>query len=217
VFESQVLMSDDHGHSWRYSKPTAYGGENTIAEWTDGSVLMFIRNRGWPNEVGFKRYTISYDGGNTWEPTTLTETEMKEPVCHAKLFFHETGGPSGEPAFLFMQPDVDAKGRWDKTSRRKLTVFVSTDGGETWPIHRIAHEGTASYSDLDLIDDHTLASVFEIGAGEEKEWGGQVVFARMPLSWVLEGTGYEPPQPFSEKVFDFYTTLRAPIEEWWKE
>jgi hypothetical protein len=39
----------------------------------------------------------------------------------------------------------------------------------------------------------------------------------MPLSWVLEGTGYEPPQPFSEKVFDFYTTLRAPIEEWWKE
>jgi sialidase-1 len=216
VFAAQALISDDHGLSWRYGGTTDYGGENTIAEWRDGTLYMFLRSRGWPEERGRKRYTVSHDGGDSWEPTILTDT-LKEPVCHAKLLYHDSGGPDGEPAFFFLQPDVNAEGRWDKAARRKLTMFVSTDSSTSWPIYRVVHESTASYSDLELVDEHNMVAVFEVGVEGGKAWGGQIMTARVPLSWVLEGTGYEPPQPFSEDVFAVYTAARAPIEEWWKE
>lgn len=213
VGASQTVYSDDHGSTWRFGETTDYGSENALVETLDGAILMILRTRAYSDSKRMKRIAWSRDGGETWSPTEES-TELREPVCQQTLLRHPAGNPDGSSVLLFLSPDAQAKGRWDKSARRDLSVWVSTDEGQTWPIKRQIHAGGASYSDATVTPDGRVHVVYEVGISKKKSWGGAVRHTSFAREWIHESLGVRPSVPMSEKIYEAYQWPRARIEEW---
>ena len=68
--------------------------------------------------------------------------------------------------------------------RERLTVRLSYDEGNTWPVARVIHEGPAAYSSLVVLQDLSIGLLFERGAQSAYEG---IAFARLTLEWLTEG------------------------------
>ncbi|MBW2529007.1 MAG: exo-alpha-sialidase [Deltaproteobacteria bacterium] len=212
---AQALYSDDHGDTWRFGETTDYGGENMVVETSDGRLLMVIRTRAYAKSDRMKRFAWSHDGGQTWKPTEVSDVFV-EPVCTASLLFHSQGGPGGKPAVLISSPSVQATGRWDKSARRDLKIWVSSDGAKTWPFSRLLHAGGAGYSDMTIDREGRVHIFFETGA-RGKTWAGEIRTMSFHMAALDESLGVPPPVPFSERIYSIYRHVRGPVEEWWHE
>ena len=65
--------------------------------------------------------------------------------------------------------------------RTQMTIRLTTDGGKTWPIQEVLHNGPAAYSDLALLPSGEIACLYERGTGDPYE---KLTFARFPVKWV---------------------------------
>ena len=68
-----------------------------------------------------------------------------------------------------------------------MCIRLSLDGGKTWPIAKILHEGPAAYSDMVLLSGGDVGCLYERGDDHSYE---KLTFARFSLDW-LSGV-YEP-------------------------
>jgi len=62
-----------------------------------------------------------------------------------------------------------------------MTVRLSRDGGRTWPVARLLHEGPAAYSSLAVLRDKTIGLLYERGEAQPYE---RIAFARFNLRWL---------------------------------
>jgi len=67
--------------------------------------------------------------------------------------------------------------------RRKLTVFLSRDGGRSWPASKLIHEGPAADSDMAVLEDGTIHCFYEGGVKHRYESIRQASFNR---EWLVE-------------------------------
>ena len=169
---SHVIYSDDHGATWKVGGvEEEKTNESTVAERADGSLLQNMRS----NHGQHRRaVATSKDGGLTWSPVRL-DPALVEPVCQGCLLRATWAGPGSKSRLLFSNPA--------STKRERLTVRVSYDEGETWPVSQTLFDGSAAYSDLVMLDGSTVGCLFECGENNPYE---RIEFARFPLSW-LEG------------------------------
>ncbi|MDQ1913591.1 sialidase family protein [Paenibacillus sp. GD4] len=160
-YTAHVIYSDDHGESWQLG---GIIGENTnectLAELADGTVYMNMRSYHGRNR---RAVATSKDGGLTWSDLVFDET-LVEPVCQASVLSDGQGG------LLFSNPA--------STSRERLTVQSSRDGGETWAILQELHPGPAAYSDLALAGDGAVLCLYECGEQRPYE---RITLARFSL------------------------------------
>jgi len=169
---SHVIYSDDHGATWKI------GGivdrkvnECQVVERADGSLMLNMRNC--PRGVGetYQRaVAISRDGGLNWSDFRYDPT-LIEPVCQASLVRYTGSGATN--SLIFANP-ASAK-------REKLTVRLSTDGGETWAASKELWTGPAAYSALAVFPDGTIGCLYERG---EKHPYGRIAYARFSLDWI---------------------------------
>ena len=66
--------------------------------------------------------------------------------------------------------------------REDLSLWVSEDGGLTWPVHRVLQPGPSGDVCLSLLPDGDVGVLFERGSGHSYE---EIAFARVPLAWIL--------------------------------
>lgn len=174
---SHVFYSDDHGKSWQLGGSVAdHTDECQVVELHDGRLMINMRNYwdrdGGQKELGGKRaIAISEDGGETWNPHTFDET-LIEPICQASFVKHSHD--------TFRRPPLFFSNPASTTNRRQMTVRMSNDDGETWPVSRVIEEGSAAYSCLTVLPDRSLACLYEI-AGSKK-----IVLARFTISWLQQ-------------------------------
>ena len=64
-----------------------------------------------------------------------------------------------------------------------MTVRVSSDDAQTWPVSKLIHPGPSSYSGLVRLKDGDVGLVFEGGETHRREW---IRFYRLPLAWLVE-------------------------------
>jgi sialidase-1 len=62
-----------------------------------------------------------------------------------------------------------------------MTVRISYNGGDTWPVARLVHEGPSAYSSLAVLKDGTIGLLYERGRTSAYE---EITFARFPLLWL---------------------------------
>jgi sialidase-1 len=137
--------------------------------------------------AGKNRRAISYshDGGLTWSAVHL-DPVLIEPVCEASLFRYTLAGKGGKDRLLFANPA--------DTVRDRLTVRLSYDEGETWPVARLVYEGFSEYSSLAILSDGTIGLLYDRGPGKpsaESRWyppsDSEIVFSRFNLQWLSQG------------------------------
>ncbi|MHC4252449.1 MAG: sialidase family protein [Planctomycetota bacterium] len=179
---TNAVYSDDGGKTWQTSDPfPALGtGEATLAELSDGRIYYNSR-RHWA-EAGAnprRRWTAwSEDGGHTWKDLAICQVLPDGPQ---NTNYGCMGGLVRLPVYgrdILIYSNCDSPG-----GRRLGTAWASFDGGRTWPLKRLVHEGGFGYSSTSVGRPGTKA---EGWIYVHFESGGSKV-ARFNLSWLLKG------------------------------
>ncbi|QNL51687.1 exo-alpha-sialidase [Olivibacter sp. SDN3] len=154
-YHVQAVYSDDNGITWIPGDTTNFDGvgECTVAELSDGSLMMNMRTGG-----GARRYAISNDGGQSWGDVTV-DNNLPDPECQGSLLSVAVGD---ERQLFFANA---AHG----SERIHMMVRRSADDGATWNFEKTIHEGPAAYSDMTVISDTEIGLLFEGGINRPYE------------------------------------------------
>jgi sialidase-1 len=176
IHRSHLFFSDDGGNTWTLGSSADPGtNESQVAELADGRLLLNMRNHP-PKPENFRMIARSGDGGRTLSAAS-PDRALIEPPAQASLLRYSTVKSDGRNRLLFANPA--------SRTRERMTVRLSYDEGESWPIARVLHEGPAAYSSLVVLPDRSIGVLFERGERTAYE---RVTFARFPLSWLTSGS-----------------------------
>lgn len=147
---TNAIYSDDGGKTWYSSEPfPAYGtGEAAIEELQDGTIYYNSRRHRSTDGLNPRmRYIArSHDSGHTWEDLSVSDVLPDGPQGHD---YGLMGGLVRLPLDghdILVYSNIDSPG--DRWQRERGTVWVSFDGGKTWPLSRLVDEGGFAYSSL---------------------------------------------------------------------
>ena len=151
-----IWISDDHGETWERAgipspadidTPRNISSEARITELPDGSLLYNQRTR----HTG-RRLSRSTDGGRTWSETRRAD-ELKATQCNGSMITLRDCQGSLENTVLFSVPSPGG--------RSNGLIYVSRDGGKTWPIVKGTIRGNFAYSALIQLDAETVGLAYE--------------------------------------------------------
>lgn len=134
------LYSDDHGKTWTPGGAFTVGGtgEPSLAELNDGTIYFNSRNN---TLTGNRWIAYSDDSGETLrdihEDDELFDGPPDAYGCKAALLKLDRGD---RDILLFSSPSPKVNGR------RNIRVWVSFDGGKTWPHNRLIKRGPGNYT-----------------------------------------------------------------------
>lgn len=176
---SHVIVSDDHGLTWKVGGVLGdYTNECQVAETLEegrSGLLINMRNhwgRGGVAEKSGKRLVSrSTDGGATWSAETM-DPALPEPPCQASLFRHQFGSSDKLSVLLFANPAG--------SGRSNLTVRMSHDEGRTWPTSKLLVAGPAAYSCLARLPDGRVGAIVETAKTMK------LSFTAFELQWLRE-------------------------------
>lgn len=170
-YYSHVIYSDDHGASWHLGGSTLHDlvNECCVVELSDGTVVLNMRN--YDRKKTTRQIAQSADGGLTWSAQTHDKT-LIEPICQAALVRY----PDTDDRLIFSNPA-------SRESRTDMTVRYSPDGGRSWPIAKLLHNGPAAYSSLTVLNDLNICCLYESGDQTAYE---QITMARFNLDWLIQ-------------------------------
>jgi len=179
-FRSGVIYSDDHGRTWQAGSlvPATIDrlNEASAYESADGSLRLNMR----AHAAGYRALSRSDDGGETWSEPKL-EKSLIDPTCQASTLRYSGGPLPGPNRLLFLNAAVHHDGGYSAEHRRALTLRLSHDDGETWPIARLVEKGYAGYSDLARTKDGTILCLYERG---DKIYHERITLARVSMEWL---------------------------------
>ncbi len=168
-----MIYSDDSGNTWQTSPGQASptGDEAKIVSLDNDDLLMAIRS------PGARKVTRSHDGGASWD-TPVVQPELVEPGVNGDLVrYTSVKNGFNKSRLLFSVPN-------NASSRRNLTIFVSYDEGDSWPLKKVICPGPSAYSALTTFDDGSIGIFYENGEYENY----QLCFTRFSLDWLSSGT-----------------------------
>ena len=181
-----AVYSDDNGQTWHVSGRASVGGDEAkVTELEDGRILMSIRHG------GNRWYNISEDGGETWQPTTSTWSDITAPACNGDMIRYTSINSGDDRNRLLHSVPYGS-------SRANVSVYVSYDEGETWPVRKCIVPYSSAYSSLCILPDGTIGLYVE----EEPNGtsGYSTVFYNFSLDWLTDGGDHYDPTSVAEST-----------------
>lgn len=172
TFGAHIISSSDHGKTWTMSNNAALldADESKIVELDNGNWLVSSRH------AGGRYFATSSNEGESWSSRT-TKTELYEPGCNGDLIrLTSLSGGSDKNRLLHSIPNAG--------SRKNVTVFLSTDEGDTWTVKKSICPKGSAYSSLTVLPDGTIGCYYE---EDGLEGGYQMRFVRFSLEWLTDG------------------------------
>jgi sialidase-1 len=171
-YRAHAFYSDDHGETFHLGASIAIPGSNeaTATEISGGRLMMNIRNQ--RGDIRQRIIGLSNDGGITWKETYF-DPQLPDPICQGSIL---TIAQQKGAFTLAFSNGTDTK------NRDNLTIRISQDDGQTWPISIPVDNAAllgdspkdfAAYSDLVLLDSKHLGIVYE-----RKDYS-QIVFKKI--------------------------------------
>ena len=180
-----AIYSDDHGLVWHTSDPFPENGtgEAAVAQLRDGSIYYNSRVH-WPERPRptRRRSAVSVDDGESWHDWRIVDAL---PDGRQDRAYGCMGGLARLPLSdrdILLYSNLDTI----HPNRERVTVWVSFDGGVTWPVRRLVHEGPSAYSSLAVGRPRTASEGWIYLHFENGADGGSTI-ARFNLTWLLEG------------------------------
>lgn len=201
---SHMVYSDDHGMTWHIGKSTALskeirkvqvnwgavwmGCECLAVETVGGRLYLAVRNQDF--HTGRRAYSWSDDGGETWSPLCLDQS-LLDPACQASVIRYSDQVRADRDRILFSNPAVRNETDVSWKGRKRMTIHLSYDECQTWPVSKTIHAGPSAYSDMAVLSDGTIVCLYEGGETHRREW---LRLARFNLEWLTDGRDAAPPR-----------------------
>lgn len=152
---SHVVYSDDGGTTWSLGGNAEPGGnESTVAELSDGTLILNMRNWRSKPDVTLRRLSLSHDGGESWSETFYADS-LYEPRCQGSMLSC-TDRRTGKEFLLFSNPH-------SKKERKNMTISRSVDRGTTWTPVLCVNPGPSAYSDMVELRNGRFGLLYETG------------------------------------------------------
>lgn len=193
-----TVYSDDQGKTWKAGEIAVPNTEEWInpnetvaAELADGSVMLNVRSE---SKAHRRLVTVSKDGAAGWSKPRFDEA-LLEPICMGALTRYSTEAQGGKNRLLFSNPDnlSKAKGKEEpgkSRDRKNLSVKLSYDEGQTWPVNKSVEPGPSMYSDLAVTRSGTILCFYGSSGnntGLMHFAGARLTLARFNLEWLTDG------------------------------
>jgi len=156
-----TIYSDDLGKTWIRGAIVANNSpelnnpnESMAVQLNDGRVMLNMRS---PSVIRRKAVSYSTDGATKWTKPVFDD-ELFEPVCMSSIIKVPLKGKSGKTTLIFVNPDSR---NIEKHPRQNLTVKLSYDNGENWPVQKVLDAGPSGYSDLAVGSDGEVYCLYE--------------------------------------------------------
>jgi sialidase-1 len=183
------FYSDDHGATWKLGGTIGLNtSECQFAELANGDLRVMSRNESSEDAPDNLRHltAISHDGGETWTDLRRAE-ELITPRCHGPVERFTLASKQDKNRLLFSSPAAPFRQKEHPYGRYNLTIRLSYDEGATWTAGRTIWAHPASYSDIVVLDDMSVAYVYERGEKGSDHYWDSVHFARFNLEWLTDG------------------------------
>jgi predicted neuraminidase len=176
---SMAAFTEDWGQTWTYSEPIIsyqFGNiQPAFVKKKDGTIVAFMRDNGVPKQV---RRAESRDNGVTWGEVTAMDVP----------------NPGSSVEALALQ-----NGHWilvcndQKEGRHRLTVYLSEDEGQTWPIKRALEDfppeqGAGHYPSLTQAPDGTIHITYTYSNEQEAKDQKTIKHVAFNEAWIREGS-----------------------------
>ena len=190
-----TIFSDDAGKTWRAghiavpdTKEWINPNETVAIELNDGRVMLNVRSE---SKAHRRLVTTSLDGATSWSTPHFDEA-LLEPICMGGIVRYRHGGQN---LILFCNPHNLAKEKGGaepgkSRDRRNVSVKISRDEGQTWPVNKSVEPGPSMYSDIAVTQSGTILCFY--GRSGDKLAtpafaGGRLTLARFNLEWLTDG------------------------------
>jgi sialidase-1 len=183
-----TIYSDDQGKTWKAgdiavpcTEEWINPNETVAIELNDGSVMLNVRSE---SKAHRRLVTTSKDGASGWSRPKFDDA-LLEPICMGGIVRYNQGGQS---LILFSNPhNLDKeKGKAEpgkSRDRKNVSVKVSRDEGQTWPVNKSVENGPSMYSDIAVT--HSGAILCFYGRGTKPGFAGVgLTLARFNLEWL---------------------------------
>lgn len=183
-YAAHAIYSDDGGSLWRRSAVIGPAcNESQVVELADGRLMMNMRSQSADNSerTGYRAISYSSDGGVTWA-VPVFDDELGDPMCQASLIRYSLAAEEDRNRLLFSNPSPPISP--EPGERIRMTVRMSHDEGQTWPVRRLIHAGPAAYSCLARLPDGSIGLLYESGGKGPYE---QLTLVRFPLESLTDG------------------------------
>jgi sialidase-1 len=192
-----TIFSDDGGRTWArgdiavpHTTEWINPNESVVVELADGGVMLNVRSESKANR---RLTTKSRDGATGWSKPRF-EASLLEPICMASIVRLSTMADSNRNRILFANPDnlsrADGKEETGQSrERRNLSIKLSYDEGETWPVNKVLEPGPSAYSDLAVMKDGTILCFYERRrtGGRTAANAARLTLARCNVEWLTDG------------------------------
>lgn len=170
---SYIIYSDDHGETWEMGSSTVdYGAECQVVELINGTLLLNIRDQ----NINKRGIATSGDSGLAWSNVTFDDT-LIDPHCQASIIRFTDEKHHDKNRILFSNPA-------SITKREKMTVRLSYDECNSWPVSKLINPGLSAYSCLTVLNDGSIACLYECGTDVYNE---KIALAIFNLEWLTDG------------------------------
>lgn len=148
VSDNFVVYSDDNGHTWNVSFRAYKGGDEAkLMELTDGRLLLSTRQN------GPRGYNISTNSGERWGQQGQW-SEMTTNACNGDML-RVMATDQGDSIDLLMHSLPNSM------QRENVSLFASTDEGESWKLIQTLFDGPSVYSSLTLLPNRCVGILLE--------------------------------------------------------
>ena len=169
---SHMMYSDDHGETWCYGERILPGcNECQAVELIDGRVMNNART--YTIDPDHRGIAVSLDGGHSFSEVWFDQ-ELPEPTCQASFLRYTRSDSEKINRLLFSNPA-------HISSRINMTVKLSYDEGDTWPVAKQIYAGSGAYSCLTILPDWSIGCLYE------KDNYTRITLARFSLQWLTDG------------------------------
>lgn len=201
---TSTIYSDDHGETWHRGEIAVPNtdewvnpNETVIAELADGRVMLNARSE---SPVHRRLVTISPNGATGWSKPRFDDA-LLEPICMASIVRHSKKPSADKNRLLFVNPHNLESARGNAKpgtgrDRKNLTIRLSYDEGETWPVSKPLDPDFGAYTDLAVLPDGTVLLIYEHGRKTDfnekpSNYAGLSV-ARFNIEWLTDGKDVPP-------------------------
>jgi sialidase-1 len=195
-----TIYSDDAGKTWQAGDIAVpctdewiNPNETVAIELADGRVMLNVRSE---SKAHRRLVTTSKDGAAGWS-TPRFDDALLEPICMAGLVRYSFAAEGGKNRILFSNPHnlerADGKSEPGKNRDRKnVSIKLSYDEGQTWPVSKTVERDWSAYSDLAVTRAGTILCFY--GRAVKPGFAGdRLTVARCNLEWLSDGKDSAPP------------------------